>query len=204
MNKIVYSLLAGVVSLGLTGCGTLELETGVKSARGIMLEELQPTNKAVYIAVSGLDSNIAQLVQQKLTSRGYPVTDDLSKAKYTLRINMLDKNGNHTHPEGAAAAATVGTAAGVISGVHSGSTGTGIGTGLGVGLVTGLIAYTTADGIVRLQCDIRIDEKMSDGKLITHEDRIFADARKMRLTIEEAQPILEERIADKIAGIFIK
>lgn len=203
MNKLIYSLLIGAFSLGLTGCGTLELETGVKSARGIMLEELQPSNKAVYIAVSGLDSNIAQMVQQKLTSRGYPVTNELSKAKYTLRINMLDKNGNRTHPEGAAAA-TFGGVAGVVSGVHSGSTGTGVGTGLGVGLVTGLIAYATADGIVRLQCDIRIDEKMPDDKILTHEDRIFADARKMRLTVEEAQPILEERIADKIAGIFIK
>ena len=77
-----------------------------------------------------------------------------------------------------------------------------MGSGLAVGAVAGLFAYATADGHVRMQADVLITEKLADNKTIEHSTRVFAEATQMRLTVAEAQPILEDKISTQIAGIF--
>eukprot|EP01029_Cantina_marsupialis_P005646 TRINITY_DN16167_c0_g1_i1.p1 TRINITY_DN16167_c0_g1~~TRINITY_DN16167_c0_g1_i1.p1 ORF type:complete len:263 (+),score=65.21 TRINITY_DN16167_c0_g1_i1:56-844(+) len=258
--KKIVSLVAATAVLGtlFTGCATTELQTQAKMTSSIFLNPVKKSLRVAYVDIrntSGQDlPNLQPLIENKLASRGYKLTDDPDKARYVLMANVLfanDKKENNSLG-GAAAGAAVGAG---VAGYNGSGAGGGIAAGLAAGLVGGLLAKATEDTIYQMVVDINVREKtdqkvktttggvkgqaqISDGKragfmnsfagsvrsnegggslkdnntqvsaqsyetnYIERKTTIFAEATKMNLKLEEALPILEQKIATQISGIF--
>lgn len=204
MRKM-YQII-GVVGLStilLQGCGSISMEANSKMTNSIFFKNIQPKKTAFIVAKNStpVDSELGNQVKQKLQNRGYILMDNPDNAQYIVQVNALNMNEEHEQKALKTATAAGATTAIVSYAVnHSGKDA--LGSGLAVGAVAGLFAYATADGHVRMQADVLITEKLADNKTIEHSTRVFAEATQMRLTVAEAQPILEDKISTQIAGIF--
>ncbi|RXJ67955.1 conjugal transfer protein TraT [Halarcobacter ebronensis] len=259
-TKKIVSIVASAAIVGslLAGCATTELQTQAKMSSSIFLNPVKKSLRIVYVDIrntSGQElNNIQPLVEQKLKSRGYVLTEDPEQAKYILMANVLfanDKKENNA-VGGAVAGAATGAGIGAYNGSGAGGS---IAAGIAGGLIGGLIAKATEDTIYQMVVDINVREKtdqkvktttggvkgqakISDNKragfmnsfagsvksnegggelnnnsvqvseqsyetnYIENKTTIFAEATKMNLKLEEALPILEEKIATQISGIF--
>lgn len=241
-----------------TGCMTTQLQTQVKTSKSIFLNPVKKSERIVYVDIkntSGQDlDNLMPIVEKKLQSRGYKLTEDPANAKYILLANVLfanDKKENNA-AGGAVAGAALG---GGVAGYNNNGAGGTILAGAAGAVVGGLLAKLTEDTIYQMVVDVSIREKtdqkvynskntstgeakITDGKAagfmnsfggkirnkngggkmdgnmqesnnqhfetnyIDNRTRIFAEATKKDLQLEEALPILEKKIASQIAGIF--
>lgn len=210
MSKFSLKTLFGFVAVQIlaliffSGCGTVKMQTFAKSSNSIFFKEIS-SKKSVFLInknSSGVDNNIGQMVQSQLMSKGYSFVSDANDAKYILRINTLNLNAGQEQTAVAAVGAGAVTGA-VVGGAAKKSLKAGAVTGLAAGAAAGLFALATEDGTVKMQADVFITEKLEDEKKVDYTTRIFTEATQMHLTAQEAQPILEEKIAAKISGIFL-
>ena len=258
--KKVVSIVAATAVIGavFTGCATTELQTQSKMSRSIFLNPVKKSLRVVYVDVKNTSGqeldNLLPLIEQKLQSRGYKLTDDPEQARYVLMANVLfanDKKENNAM-NGAVAAGATGAA---VGGYNSGGAGNTVAAGLAGALIGGLIGKLTEDTIFQMVVDINVREitdkevytsktiaagqasiqdkkragfmnsfggkvrsknggaELKDNMVkgteqsyqtnyIENKTTILAEATQMDLKLAEAIPILEEKIATQIAGIF--
>jgi len=198
-----------------TGCATFSLETNSKMTQSVFLNPIPKEQKTIYLIVkntsdmNGVGEKIKSLLVQKLQSKGYRIVDDVKNAHYVLYVNVLFANNIREKNTGAATA--FGATTGAIVGASNGGGGKGGLAGAAVGgVIYGVGAKLTEDETIRIVTDIKVKEKTrpdatdldntSDYK--TYETRIYSQATKTHLKVNEALPILEEKTANSIANIF--
>jgi hypothetical protein len=200
IKKIVAFI--GILAIT-TACGTFALELDSKMTQSIFLQH-KSQKKSIYLQktnTTGVDDNIGTLVKEALLKKNYHFVDNPDKADYILKINTLNMNANRNQKEAAAAGMT-GLSTGIVmmatKGAKDGLAGAVVG-----GVIGGVFAYAVADGQIRMQVDVSITEKLNENKIANYKTRIIAEAKQVHLTPQEGQPLLEKKISQQIAGIFL-
>jgi outer membrane lipoprotein SlyB len=191
-----------LIAIMFVGCGTFSLELDSKMTNSIFLENLKP-KKIIFLVKTNtaiVDDNIGKLLKQKLEKKNYIFTNNPADATYILRVNTINMAA-HKEQNEAKAGAVVGGSTGIVAMAAKGGKNGLAGAVVGA-VVGGVFAYVVADGQVRMQVDVKIEEAI-DGKMIKHYTRVIAEAKQIHLTPEEGQPLLEEKISTQIAGIFL-
>ncbi len=180
---------------------------------------------------SDVPIRLQELVIQKLTCKGYRIiTDDPYRAHYWLQANVLYMGKEKKHLTSDAAltggygGALIGAATGRGTGRYTGAAaGALIGSAAGM-LVGSAIHVDTYMGVV----DIQVKEKILQGTVATstqsnlkqgigttvksshhavsnyqaYHTRIVVEATKTNINMQEAVPVIENKLSSEIAGIF--
>jgi len=180
---------------------------------------------------SDVPIRLQELVIQELTRKGYKViTDDPYKAHYWLQANVLYMGEEKKHLTADAAltggygGALLGAATGRGTGRYTGAAaGALIGSAAGT-LIGSAIHVDTYMGVV----DIQVKEKILQGTVATstqsnlkqgigttiksshhavsnyqaYRTRIVVEATKTNINMQEAVPVIENKLSSEIAGIF--
>lgn len=206
-----------VVSLGamiaFSGCGTLSLETNVKMTRSVWLKPQKEEQRSVYISLKNISEeniDILPLLKERLEAKSYILVEESKNADYVLMINILFAN-NLKEAYALKNAAGVGLSTGVISAAAGSSTSDSLLVGAVAALATGAISKALEDETYRAVVDVVLEEKreeanarsevMGDGYK-THQTRVLAEAVQTNLKLEEALPILSNKVATQISNIF--
>ena len=201
-------VLLGIM-LVLIGCATTTLQTQAKMTRTISLSPDQLKEKSVYLRVTGTQASKIELeasLKKALEERGISVVDNADDAKFYLHVNTLFAD-NLKEAARLDVALFGGVAAGAISTVnHSG--GDSLLIGVGVALAMGVADRALADETYRAVISVNLKERsIQDASSLwsnTKEDetRLFIEAVRMGLNLEEAKSIMEDKAVYQIAEIF--
>jgi hypothetical protein len=201
-------MLLGMM-LFLIGCATSTLQTQAKMTRTISLNPDQLKEKSVYLRVTGTEASKIELeapLKKALQERGVSIVENADDARFYLHVNTLFAD-NLKEAARLDVALFGGVAAGAISTVnHSG--GDSILIGVGVALAMGVADRALADETYRAVISVNLKERsMQDASspwsnAKEDETRLFVEAVRMGLNLEEAKPIMEDKAVYKIAEIF--
>lgn len=205
--RLFFSILYGVLLL--QGCATTTLQTQAKMTRTISLNPDQLKEKNVYLRVTGTQASKIELevpLKKALEERGVSVLDNADDAKFYLHVNTLFAD-NLKEAARLDVALFGGVAAGAIATVnHSG--GDSLLIGVGVALAMGVADRALADETYRAVISVSLKERGQQDDRSTwsnakeNETRLFVEAVRMGLNLEEAKPIMEEKAVYQIAEIF--
>ena len=186
------------------GCATMELQTNSKLTRTILIDHSQLTNKTIYLQVTntansgGEKMNLNENIINSLKAKGYEIVDSSQKASYSLFVNVLFANNLKE-----ARAVQTAVASGVFGGVGalaSGSTGSNsLIVGATAALAGGLIGKALEDETFRTIIDVTVTNNTNN---ITDNTRVYCEAVKTNLNLNEAMPILEKEATKSIVNIF--
>ena len=198
-----------IIILCLCGCATTTLQTQAKMTRSISLNPDQLKEKSVYIRVTGTDASKIELeapLKKALQDRGVRIVDNADNARFYLHVNTLFAD-NLKEAARLDVALFGGVAAGAISTVnHSG--GDSLLIGVGIALAMGVADRALADETYRAVISVHLKEKRGEedssswSNAKEDETRLFIEAVRMGLNIEEAKPIMEDKAVYQIAEIF--
>ena len=201
-------VLLGIM-LVLIGCATTTLQTQAKMTRAISLSPDQLKEKSVYLRVTGTQASKIELeapLKKALQERGVSVVDNADDAKFYLHVNTLFAD-NLKEAARLDVALFGGVAAGAISTVnHSG--GDSLLIGVGVALAMGVADRALADETYRAVISVNLKERSiqntssSWSNAKEDETRLFIEAVRMGLNLEEAKSIMEDKAVYQIAEIF--
>jgi len=204
---IIFSALLIIVAI-IGGCGSFQLKSYTKSTNPLNIET-SSIDKTVYLEFENRTSYPSQLdylIRTKLEKKGYKMVSDIESANFYLKVIPVNiNNDNGTEFDLANVLEIGGNTKDGVTGELKNQFGSGLQTsltGAAAGLVVttfvGSLAYLTADGNIRMQVDVTITTT-ENNKYYT---RVLSEAEKMRLDINQAQPILEENISNKIVSFF--
>lgn len=195
--------------LFLVGCATTTLQTQAKMTRSISLSPDQLKDKSVYLRVTGTEASKIELeapLKKALQDRGVRMVDNADNARFYLHVNTLFAD-NLKEAARLDVALFGGVAAGAISTVnHSG--GDSLLIGVGIALAMGVADRALADETYRAVISVHLKEKRGEedssswSNAKEDETRLFIEAVRMGLNIEEAKPIMEDKAVYQIAEIF--
>lgn len=162
IKEMKILLLTLSMSVLFLGCATTELQTQAKMTQSVFLNPVKKSERIIYVDIKNTSGEeidtLIPLVERKLQSKGYKLTDDPEMAKYILQANVLfanDKKENN-----AAGGAVVGGAVGgAVGGHNSDSTGTTVAVGAAGAVLGGLLAKWTEDTVFQMVVDVNIREK---------------------------------------------
>jgi len=207
-------LLLAIFLFLLTGCATFELQTNVKMTKSVFLKPVNnKAEKTIYISLKNISQenmDILPLLEERLKSKGYTLVKSAEDAHYVLFINILFAN-NLREANAVKAATGLGIAGGAIAAGSNSNTGDSLLIGAGIALASGLVGKALEDETYRAVVDVVVDEKsdQSGNSQSTmgddykeHKTRVLAEAVQTDLKLEEALPILTEKVAIQIANIF--
>ena len=212
MGYLRYLFIIGWVVALFSGCATMEMQTKVKMTKSVFLHPAQTQDKTVYISVKQITEDkldLMPLLQQNLKTKGYKIVTDPKRAKYVLFVNILFANNLRE-----ANAVKSGVAAGVTSGIIAAGSGSSTQNSLLVGaaiaLAGGAVSKAMEDEIYRAVVDVVIDERSDESDQNTvmgygykeHTTRVMAEAVQTNLKLEEALPVLTQKVARQISNIF--
>ncbi len=201
IKSLFIALLSSFV---LCGCATSTLQTQAKMTRSISLTPIQLENKSVYLRITGTQASKIDLeapLKKALQERHVIVVDNAQDAKFYLHINTLFAD-NLKEAAKLDVALFGGAAAGAISTVnHSGGDSLliGVGVALAMGVADRALADETYRAIMTLSLREKNGQEWSDKE---EETRIYVEAVRMGLNLDEAKPIMEAKAAYQIAEIF--
>lgn len=200
MNKF-YILICLLL---LVGCATMQLETNSKLTRTIVIDHSQLTNKTIYLQVTntansgGEKMNLNENIINSFKAKGYEIVDSSQKASYSLFVNVLFANNLKE-----ARAIQTAVASGVFGGVGALASGSNGSNSLIVGataaLAGGLIGKALEDETFRTVIDIQVVNNLNNSNENT---RVYCEAIKTNLDLNEAMPILEKEATKSIVNIF--
>ena len=200
MNKF-YILICLLL---LVGCATMQLETNSKLTRTIVIDHSQLTNKTIYLQVTntansgGEKMNLNENIINSFKAKGYEIVDSSQKASYSLFVNVLFANNLKE-----ARAIQTAVASGVFGGVGALASGSNGSNSLIVGataaLAGGLIGKALEDETFRTVIDINVVNNSNNSNENT---RVYCEAIKTNLDLNEAMPILEKEATKSIVNIF--
>lgn len=199
-----------IITLMFIGCATTTLQTQAKMTRTISLSPDQLKEKSVYLRVTGTQASKIELeepLKKALQARGVSIVDNADDARFYLHVNTLFAD-NLKEAARLDLALFGGVAAGAISTVnHSG--GDSLLIGVGVALAMGVADRALADETYRAVISVTLKERITPeegGVPWSHakenETRLFLEAVRMGLNLEEAKPIMEDKAVYQIAEIF--
>ena len=200
-KSLFIALLSSFV---LCGCATSTLQTQAKMTRSISLTPTQLENKSVYLRITGTQASKIDLetpLKKALEERHVKVVDYAQDAKFYVHINTLFAD-NLKEAAKLDVALFGGVAAGAISTVnHSG--GDSLLIGVGVALAMSVADRALADETYRAIMTLSLREKNGQAWSDKEEEtRIYVEAVRMGLNLDEAKPIMEAKAAYQIAEIF--
>lgn len=189
--------------LSIAGCATSTLQTQAKMTRTISLTPEQLKGKSVYLRVTGTQASKIALeapLKKALQERDVNVVDNGDNAKFYLHVNTLFAD-NLKEAARLDVVLFGGGAAGALSTAnHSG--GNSLLIGVGVALAMGAADRALADETYRAVVSVNLKELNRENSAKEDETRLFVEAVRMGLNLEEAKPIMEEKAAYQIAEIF--
>ncbi|NBL00269.1 MAG: hypothetical protein EOM50_20115 [Erysipelotrichia bacterium] len=208
-NFISSMVLIVAIALCIMGCATTTLQTQAKMTRTISLSPDQLKDKSVYLRVTGTEASKIELeapLKKALQDRGVRMVDNADNARFYLHVNTLFAD-NLKEAARLDVALFGGVAAGAISTVnHSG--GDSLLIGVGVALAMGVADRALADETYRAVISVNLKERSiqdtssSWSNAKEDETRLFIEAVRMGLNLEEAKPIMEDKAVYQIAEIF--
>lgn len=208
-NFISSMVLIVALALCIMGCATTSLQTQAKMTRSISLSPDQLKDKSVYLRVTGTEASKIELeapLKKALQDRGVRMVDNADNARFYLHVNTLFAD-NLKEAARLDVALFGGVAAGAISTVnHSG--GDSLLIGVGVALAMGVADRALADETYRAVISVNLKERSiqdtssSWSNAKEDETRLFIEAVRMGLNLEEAKPIMEDKAVYQIAEIF--
>ena len=208
IKKIILPVLAS--SMLMTGCATLELETNVKMTKSIFLKPINKENKTIYLSLKNItDDNLDVLppLKKLLREKNYTIVENSTDAQYILMINILFAN-NLKEANAIKVGAGLGATSAVVAAVGNAGTKNSLLIGASVALASGLITKALEDETYRAVVDISLQEKVNTLDDINierykeHRTRVLAEAVQTNLKLDEALPILSNKIAIKLSKLF--
>lgn len=186
------------------GCATTQLETSSKLTKTIVIDHSKIVNKNIYLQVTntanggGEKMNLNQSIVNSLQDKGYNIVDSNNKASYSVFINVLFANNLKE-----ARAIQSGIASGIFGGAIAAGSGSNTGSSLLIGATAaiggGLVGKALEDETFRAVIDITIKDNQINSE---EKSRIYSEAVKMNLNLDEALPILEKESTRSIVNIF--
>lgn len=193
MKKYLFLSAISASILMFSGCATTTMQTQSKMTRSIFVEPVKKDQRIVFVDIkntSGQNVNLAPLVEQELTKKGYKLTDDPETAKYVLMANILfcdNKKENN-----AAGGAAFGAATGALSQAYRGDR-EAVAGALAGGVIGGLVAKATEDDIFQMVVDINVREKAKHAVKISQNSSMgqasISDERRAGFMNSFAGPI---------------
>ena len=210
MKKAIFPILL-VLSV-FTGCATLELETNVKMTKSVFLKPVNNEKRTVYVSlksITGDNLDILPLLEKNLKSKNYILVNRAEDAQYVLMVNILFAN-NLKEAYAIRNGAALGVTSGIIAAGSGSNTRGSLLVGATVALASGLVSKALEDETYRAVVDVVFDEKSDNGnkKSIMGEDykeqktRVLAEAVQTNLKLDEALPILSQKVATQLSNIF--
>lgn len=213
MKKYLWRLVGVFIILLFTGCATTQLQTQSKMTRTITLDHSAIKSKRIYLQITntsgggGEKMNLKDKLIKNFEVKGYKLVENSSEADYGLFINILFSN-NLKEAYAIKAALGYGTATAGINYASGGSGSEALVAGIAMAVGAGLVGKAFEDEIYRSIIDVNIrtyqnslNEKSSKN-FDEHLTRVFVEAVKMNLKLEEALPILEDKTASQISNLF--
>ncbi|MGD9852741.1 MAG: complement resistance protein TraT [Nitrospirales bacterium] len=187
-SPIVKRLVAfGILVAFLTGCAAVHtsirkrnLDVQTKMSDTIFLDPVGPDKKVVFVEVRNTSDkenfDVEGVIKEKITKRGYRVTDNPDEAYYRLQANVLSVA--RTNPEEAARILASGYGdpiAGAGAGAAAGAVMGGAGGGVAGGIL-GMLGTVAADAYVEdvmfvAVTDIQLTEKAPEGVIIRSDSQ---------------------------------
>jgi outer membrane lipopolysaccharide assembly protein LptE/RlpB len=209
-DLIIFSVLLIIVAL-MGGCGSFQLKSYTKSTIPLNIEtaNIEKTVYFVFKNNSPHPSQLDSLIRTKLEENGYKIVSDAQSASFSLKVTPVKISNDNGTQFDLANVLEIGenTQYNVTkdlmlnnqlnSGLETSSL-MGAAAGLVVMTFVGSLAYMTADGNIRMQVDVNITQPENKASYT----RVLSEAERMRLDINEAQPILEGNISNKIVSFF--
>jgi len=210
MKKAILPILLGLSFF--TGCATLELETNVKMTKSVFLKPVNNEKRTVYVSlksITGDNLDILPLLEKNLKSKNYILVNSAEDAQYVLMVNILFAN-NLKEAYAIRNGAALGVTSGIIAAGSGSNTRDSLLVGATVALASGLVSKALEDETYRAVVDVVVDEKSDNGnkKSIMGEDykeqktRVLAEAVQTNLKLNEALPILSQKVATQLSNIF--
>lgn len=209
LKIVVFSIIAIFVN----GCGTLSLETNVKMTRSVMLKPIEKDKQSVFVSLKNISEeklDMLPLLREKLKAKNYILADSPNNTDYVLMINILFAN-NLKEAYAIQNAAGAGIATGIIAAAGDSGTKDSLVIGATAALATGLITKALEDETYRAVVDVTVEEKRDEAEFLsevmgqgykTHQTRVLAEAVQTNLKLEEALPILSDKVTTQISNIF--
>lgn len=211
LNKSFVLLLLSAIIL--TGCGTTQLQTRAKLTRTITLDKSKKQNRNIYVQVSntagsgGENLKLYDDLKTKLQAKGYTLVTTSKDASYGLFVNVLFAN-NLKEANAIKSAVSSGVLAGGSTAIGGGSGSSSLIVGALAALGGGIIGSAMEDDIFRAVIDVEIrDYKTKDAKIDNtiynkYLTRVFIEAVRMNLKLNEALPILSSKASTEISNLF--
>jgi hypothetical protein len=181
--------------------------------KSVWLKPAEKEKKSVYVSLKNISQEnleILPMLKSKLEAKNYVLVESSTNADYVLMINILFAN-NLKEAYAIKNAAGVGITTGIIAAAGSSSTRDSLLIGATAALATGLVTKALEDEIYRAVVDVTVEEKREEAGLSseimgqgykTHQTRVLSEAIKTHLKLDEALPVLSEKIATQISNIF--
>lgn len=187
-SPIVKRLVAyGILLAFVTGCAAVHtsirkrnLDVQTKMSDTIFLDPVGPDKKVVFVEVRNTSDkenfDVEGVIKEKITKRGYRVTDNPDEAYYRLQANVLSVA--RTNPEDASRILASGYGdpiAGAGAGAAAGAVVGGAGGGVAGGIL-GMLGTVAADAYVEdvmfvAVTDIQLTEKAPEGVIIRSDSQ---------------------------------
>lgn len=242
MLKKVGVMMMATAALALSGCAATStaiahrnLDVQTKMSDTIFLDPVTPDQRTVLLQIRNTTDHPELVIKNKiaaaLTSKGYTLTDDPSKAHYMIQANILkvgkaDARESQRALNGGFGAGLAGAAVG--AGAFGGGSGK-VGTGL-LGAAIGIAADAMVkDVYFTMITDVQISERADKGVSVTenntatlhqgnsgakqvsstetthwhrYQTRIVSTANKVNLEFPEALPSLEKGLVSSVSGLM--
>lgn len=213
-----------------------ELKTSVKMSETIFLEPVEPEQMVVWVRIRNTSDRqdldpvvIQEVIESKLTRRGYRITKSPKEAHYQLQANVLyaDHERKGLTEEGMVLGGFGGGLLGSqVGGDQTAKLAAGVAGAVIGGVLGGIAGSMVHIDKYLLVIDINIAEKIPGGverrlsggasvgkvkrdqvaatksEFINYQTRVVGTAKKTNLKWEDAQPILLDNFASSLAGIF--
>lgn len=214
-NKMKLKKLfnAAAIAILFSGCGTLLLETNVKMTKSVWLKPAEKEKQSIYVSLKNISQEnleILPMLKSRLEEKNYVLVENSNGADYILMINILFAN-NLKEAYAIKNAAGVGITTGIIAAASSSNTRDSLLIGATAALATGLVTKALEDKTYRAVVDVTVEEKREDAEALsevmgqgykTHQTRVLAEAVQTHLKLEEALPVLSDKVATQISNIF--
>lgn len=211
--KLIKMLCNIVIAILISGCSTLSLETNVKMTKSVWLKPVEKEKRSIYISLKNISQEnleILPILKSRLEAKNYVLVDSSNNADYVLMINILFAN-NLKEAYAIKNAAGIGVATGIIAAAGNSGTKDSLLIGATAALATGLVTKALEDETYRAVVDVTVEEKREEvgvssevmGKgYKTHQTRVLAEAVQTNLKLDEALPVLSNKVAMQISNIF--
>ena len=183
-------------------------ETKSNLSKSIFLDPVSSEQKTIHVSVkntSGQSLSVAPQLKMALAEHGYRVVNNPSDAHYLLQANVMSVGKMSLASSQLVLKDGYGTAVGGAGGAALGAL-SGFANAAG-GKLAGSLVGAAADTVVgnvkhTMVTDVRISERKNNNNYQRYCTRVVSSPERTNLSFNKAKPVLEEGLAETLAGIF--